>query len=306
MAIEIKLATTTEEQIKRLRDRGMTIDDETFAKETLLDIGYYRLGFYWFPLEKKYPKRDDRDHLFKKDAKFETAVHLYEFDKAFRNLLSSYLLDIEVNVRTKVIYHISNLHKNNPIWFADNKIVMSTYISQFESKYKYEVANNDVIKRHAARHINDRYAPAWKTLEYLSFGDLIRLIENLKNHDTKMMIYNCYGFNEDKTFPNYIEIVRSLRNTCAHGHPIFDLVLPKSFRASKFKKELKGKTLPDNFYSSMQGALLVIQYLLYYLPNNRGDEFREKMKEFFHDKITEDIRPMVGYLNAIPWLSQKI
>ena len=56
----------------------------------------------------------------------------------------------------------------------------------------------------------------------------------------------------------------------------------------------------------MQGALLVIQYLLYYLPNNRGDEFREKMKKFFHEKITADIRPMVGYLNTIPWLSQKI
>lgn len=42
MAIEIKLATTTEEQIKRLRDRGMTIDNEPFATETLLDIGYYR------------------------------------------------------------------------------------------------------------------------------------------------------------------------------------------------------------------------------------------------------------------------
>lgn len=306
MAIEIKLATTVEEQIERLKKRGMSIDNEDFAKEILMDVGYYRLGFYWFPLEKKYPERDNRDHKFKEGASFMTSVHLYEFDRAFRNILSNYLLDIEVNVRTKVIYNISNLHKENPTWFADNRIVMSPYISQFDTKYKREVMNNDVIKRHAAKHINDKYAPAWKTLEYLSFGDLIRLIENLKSSDTKLIIYGCYGFNEDKTFPTYMDIVRGLRNNCAHGHPVFDVIFPKSLRAGKLKKQLKGKLLHDNFYSNMQGALLAIQYLLYYLPNNKGDEFRDRMKKFFDTMITDDIRPMVGYLNDVPWLSHKI
>lgn len=305
MALEIKTATTIDEQIARLKLRGMTIEDESFAKDMLLDIGYYRLGFYWFPLEKTYPKRDNRNHSFKKGASFLTALHLYEFDKKFRNLLSSYLLDIEVNVRTKVIYYISNLYKDNPTWFADNRIVMAPYISQFDLKYKREVANNDVIKRHAAKHINDKYAPAWKTLEYLSFGDLIRLIENLKNGKTRLMIYGCYGFNEDKTFPNYIEIVRVLRNNCAHGHPIFDCIFPKSLRAGKLKKTLKGQQLSDTFYSNMQGALLAIQYLLYYLPNNKGNVFRDEMKSFFSKNITEDIKSMVGYLEQIPWLTEK-
>lgn len=306
MAIEIKLATTVEEQIKRLKNRGMTIRNESFAKDMLLHIGYYRLGFYWFPMERKYPNREEHDHTFREGADFDTCINLYKFDEAFRNLLSYYLLDIEVNVRTKVIYHISNLHKDNPTWFADNKIVMAPYISQFEQKYKREVANNDVIKRHAQKHINDKYAPAWKTLEYLSFGDLIRLIENLKSSNEKLLIYGCYGFNEDKSFPNYIDVVRVLRNNCAHGHPIFDLTLSKSIRASKLKKVLKGKSLHDNFYSNLQGALLVIQYLLYYLPNNKGDDFRNQIESFFEKWITDDIVPIVGYLKDTPWLSQKI
>lgn len=306
MALEIKLATTIEEQLEKLKSRGLIIEDETLAKETLLDIGYYRLGFYWFPLEIKYPNREGRDHKFKPNSKFETCVHLYEFDKTLRGIISGYLLDIEVNVRTKVIYYISNLHKENPTWFADNKIVMAPYIAQFELKYNREVANNDVIKRHSAKHINDKYAPAWKTLEYLSFGDLIRLIDNLKSNEAKLMIYGCYGFNDDKTFPNYIEVIRSLRNICAHGHPIFDHIMPRSFRAGKLKKELKGKVLPDNFYSNMQGALIVIQYLLYYLPNNKGEEFREQLKSFFAKKITPDIRPIVGYLENTPWLLNKL
>lgn len=63
--MEIKLATTTEEQIQRLKDRGMTINDEALARETLMDVGYYRLGFYWFPMEKTYPERTGRNHEFK-------------------------------------------------------------------------------------------------------------------------------------------------------------------------------------------------------------------------------------------------
>lgn len=42
----MKKATTIEEQIVLLKQRGMQIPDEEKAREILLDIGYYRLGFY--------------------------------------------------------------------------------------------------------------------------------------------------------------------------------------------------------------------------------------------------------------------
>ena len=35
--------------------------DEEKAKENLLDIGYYRLGFYFFPFEVTYPQLKKRD-----------------------------------------------------------------------------------------------------------------------------------------------------------------------------------------------------------------------------------------------------
>lgn len=57
-----KLATTIDKQIELLSSRGMTFKDEAKARENLLDIGYYRLGFYWFPFEKTFPRKDKRDH----------------------------------------------------------------------------------------------------------------------------------------------------------------------------------------------------------------------------------------------------
>ena len=47
----MKKAYTIDQQIARLKANGMAFDDEEKAKEILLDVGYYRLGFYSFPYE---------------------------------------------------------------------------------------------------------------------------------------------------------------------------------------------------------------------------------------------------------------
>lgn len=61
----LKFATNIEEQITKLVERGMVIEDIEKAKENLLDIGYFRLGFYWFPFEKSYP-RNQKETIYLK------------------------------------------------------------------------------------------------------------------------------------------------------------------------------------------------------------------------------------------------
>jgi abortive infection bacteriophage resistance protein len=47
----------------------------------LLDIGYYRLGFYWHPFE------INASHQFQEGTLFSNAVTLYYLDVDLRNLL---------------------------------------------------------------------------------------------------------------------------------------------------------------------------------------------------------------------------
>lgn len=70
----MKQATTIEEQIQLLKSRGVIITDENKAKEVLMDIGYYRLGFYLFPFEKAYPKLKKRTHEYKEGTTLQGAV----------------------------------------------------------------------------------------------------------------------------------------------------------------------------------------------------------------------------------------
>lgn len=53
----MKYATTIEQQIQKLMDRGLVITNAEKAKEVLLDIGYYRFGSYLFPFELTYPSK---------------------------------------------------------------------------------------------------------------------------------------------------------------------------------------------------------------------------------------------------------
>src|SRR5690606_8084896 len=182
-------ATKIEEQIQLLKDRGMVLEyPEEKVKELLLDIGYYRLGFYWNPFE-----IDDK-HNFKSGTTFKNVVKLYYLDFDLRNLLTRYLTRIEINFKTKLIYYVSNQYNNSPTWFVDNQVMNSIFINSFDKHYNEKfIRNNKPIKKHHEKYINDRYAPAWKTLEFFTFGTVLTIYKNLKDEEIKKIIANDFG-----------------------------------------------------------------------------------------------------------------
>ena len=93
-------ATTIEEQIALLQGRGMLLD-ESQARQVLLDIGYYRLGFYSYPFE-VHPGYGT--HRYRAGTDMESVLGLYHFDFRLRTLLHEALLKIELNFRTNFIY----------------------------------------------------------------------------------------------------------------------------------------------------------------------------------------------------------
>lgn len=181
-----KSATTIDQQLDLLKSRGLAVNDENKAREILLDVGYYRLGFYLFPFEKSYPELRNRTHEYIKDASFEDAVNLYYFDFDLRLLLMRYLNRIEIAFRTSLIYNLSNKYNPNPVWFVSPGVVNRPYAHEFEHKvYTSDFKRNPIIHRHHLNNPNDRFAPAWKTLEFMTFGAVMKLYEQLKDREDK-------------------------------------------------------------------------------------------------------------------------
>lgn len=272
----------------------MIFKDEEKAKEILLDIGYYRLGFYWYFFEID-TNAHNRIHLFQDNTFFEDSVALYYFDTDLRNLLSIYLHRFEVNLRTHIIYLLSNKYKKNPTWFADRKIVNYSFTNQtLPSTYLDIKRRNKVILNHHTKHINDRYAPAWKTLEYMTFGCILKLYDNLKDEADKRLISEQYSIKNPNVFSSYLEGIRQLRNKCAHGHPIFSLALPKPIKKGNIP-------LLQHFEnrSNVIGCISILQYFLNQISENRAKELKERIGGLLSNNYSSHVNNIISFIKIV-------
>ncbi len=268
----MKTAKTVEEQISILRGRNMLISNESKAKESLLDIGYYRLGFYAFPFEKSFPEIKHRNHQYIDGTIFSDVVELYYFDMDLRNILTYYLTRVEVSVRTYITYEVSNLYKSNPYWFSDTNLVSSDYVKSFSRIYP-EIRKNAVIHRHHKKYPKDKYAPAWKTLEFMTFGNIQKLYENIIDKNLRSKIAARFGCKNEDVFKNYMETLRILRNACAHGACIYNINLPKGIKAGP-----AGKFSESNRHNIV-GIIEVLLYVINSISTNRRNDLSKKISD---------------------------
>ena len=265
------IATTFNQQIAILESRGMVFDCEpNKVKEILLDIGYYRLGFYWHPFV-----IDDK-HNLAKDTKFSDVVCLYYLDVDLRNILTKYLNRIEINFRTKIVYYVSNKFKLSPTWFIDPKIVSQDFINDIDKYYSSDFKkSNKPIKKHHQKYLNDKYAPAWKTLEFFSFGIILKIFKNLKNGEIKERISKNFGVLNVNKFTNFIDTLVLLRNNCAHSDVLFD-----------FQTPLGISSIPEINYNnrdrhSLDSTIRVLIFILGKISVNRRNELIEEIESKF-------------------------
>jgi abortive infection bacteriophage resistance protein len=108
-----KTALSYADQLQQLKNRGLTIENEPKALHLLEVISYYRLSGYWYPL-----LADKLSHRFKPNATFETAFNIYKFDRELRLLVLRELEKIEIAVRAKMIYILSQSF--GPFWYLDS------------------------------------------------------------------------------------------------------------------------------------------------------------------------------------------
>jgi abortive infection bacteriophage resistance protein len=290
-----KSATTIDQQLDLLKSRGLTVNDADKAREILLDIGYYRLGFYLFPFEKSYPELRNRTHEYVEGASFEDAVNLYYFDFDLRLLLMRYLNRIEIAFRTSLIYNLSNKYNSNPVWFVSPVVVNRPYAREFERKvYTSDFKRNPIIHRHHQNNPNDRFAPAWKTLEFMTFGAVMKLYEQLKERDDKIFVAHEFGIRQVVTFESYMHTIRQVRNACAHGQYIYDLKLPQGIRRGP------AANTPSERYNLI-GALRVIKYVMGQVSANRADDMSKQIKCLYEDlcSASPNLKPLIPDFSTI-------
>ena len=199
----------------------MLFRDEDNAHRLLKNISYYRLKGYWWDVQ-----NDPVLHTFQPDVYFEDIIERYEFDRRLRIILFDAIEQIEIALRTKMIYNMSiaygGLWYLNPALFepatiTQQGVTQTAHLFALDELQKEFNRSQEIFIKNQRMRYPGQNVDAWKILEVASMGTLSKLYKNLKNKlPEKAAIANEMGLNSTFTFVGWIESITLLRNIIAH------------------------------------------------------------------------------------------
>ena len=197
------------------------------AKDILSRVNYYRLSAYGIGLQRK----DDRERYLE-GTTLDTVYRLYCFDSHLRNLLTPVIEYLEIELRTKIAYHlaltygaegyydennfITKLNKN------DENIFLKTR-QRFDNEVKTQ-QNLPCVKHHQNEY--GGHFPAWAAVELFTFGMLSSLYSVMQPQDREAIAqqYSTDAYH----LQSWILALVEVRNICAHYGRIYNMPLKQT------------------------------------------------------------------------------
>ena len=252
-----KIATTPEEQLQKLRERGCVIEDESYAVQVLSDINYFRVAYYFsLFLETK--------GKYREGTSFNRVLRVYDFDRRLRSLLLEILEEIEIALRA----HCSNFHaiKYGALGYLNGDNFARVHKHQtFMNRVERLIESNedsDMVKHYQGKH-GGKF-PLWVITELFSFGSLNMFYKDLKPGDKTEISEKHYHMSSGR-LENRIDRLSDLRNHCAHYHRLYDSAIGN---------------LPEN--NSLFDHILIMKEV-YSRPENWNGYFMERLKVLCED-----------------------
>lgn len=266
-----KPALSYSEQVKCLESRGLTIEKRDEAVLFLAKVNYYRFSAYCLPFESK-------RHQFRDNVTFNDVAALYKFDCQLRQLIDNALEIIEIYLRAKITYvltqkrgpfiheDISNFHKQDMYGLWLSRVHEETTRSKETFVIHYKTKYDDFPK-----------LPLWMAVEVMSFGALSKLFSNLKRH-FQADIGKEAGFHYSLLI-SWIHSLNFVRNVCAHHARLWNREMAISIRLPK------ASDWQDISTKRIGSVLYVLNTLLKTIPS--ATEFRQVWQRELEDLLND-------------------
>jgi len=215
-----KPALTFEQQLQKLRDRGIKLECEDEALRVFSQVSYYRLSAYWYPFR----IRDEQGNVqsaLKPGTSFNQVIELYNFDRKLRSLVLEGLEQVEILIRTKLSYYIG--HTYDAFGYLDPQ--------NFHPKFKHEEwiqritssveeSSDEFLKHFQRNYRGFPEVPIWMLTEVMSMGALSRLYKGMRNdkkagQEDKQNIANEFNMHY-RQLQDWLHVLTYVRNVCAH------------------------------------------------------------------------------------------
>lgn len=250
-----KVATTYDEQVALLQNRGMAISDVALAQHQLQHLNYYRLAAYWLPFEV-----DHAAHRFAPNTQMSDALNLYSFDRSLRLLVMDAIERIEVSVRAQWAYQLA--HHHGPHAPLDAVLAQNTrHWGTNLNKLEMEVERSDeAFIKHLQQTYLEKLPPVWAICEVMSLGLLSRWYNNLKPMATRRAIASVYAIDQ-RVFESWLHHLTFIRNTAAHHSRLWNrefTITPELPRSKP--AQLAGQFVPHS--RKLYNTLAILLHLM--------------------------------------------
>jgi abortive infection bacteriophage resistance protein len=269
-----KLPLSVQDQISKLKGRGLSFQNEQKAASYLSNISFYRLRAYTFPFQ----DNSNPNHPFTTPVSFEEIMKLYVFDRKFRLLVLDAIEKIEISIRTQITYNWALAYGSH--WHLDENLFRhSNKFSSDNIRLHQEVDRSveTFIAHYKKKYTIPKDPPCWMSLEVSSLGLVSLIFRNLKNGPEKKAVTKYYGLRDVGVLESWMHSFSNIRNVCAHHGRLWNRRLTAHIKlpTNPINQFVDNKKLyPYKIYP----ALCCIKYVLDII--SPGHTFNIKLIEF--------------------------
>lgn len=214
-----KFLNIDEQIVKLSEQKGLIIDNVSYAKEVLLTIGYFSLVTTY-----KTPFKDSSGR-YKPGTRIEDIVALYKADENLRDLFLKYILRIEKHLGTLIAYYFclkfgedqnKYLNPNTYIYTKENQ--RDVYYLVKDLKYIVNVSKTNPVIVSERKNGN---VPLWIAINGVTLGSLSKFYSFLQT-DIKLRIASHFNNTNAANLEKMLLLLTDFRNTCAHSDPLYN------------------------------------------------------------------------------------
>jgi abortive infection bacteriophage resistance protein len=268
---------SVDQEVDLLISRGMDIPDRQRAVRYLTHINYYRLRAYWLIFEE--PDATGM-HRFKLGTRFEDALSLYIFDRKLRMLVLEAIERVEVSFRTRFAYILGNRYGSHA--YLDSNLFKSAgiYSQCLESlRDEFNRSRETFIEHYKGKYDTPDLPPIWAVCEIMSFGQLSKWFQNLRQRPDRKDIAAIFQIDES-VLGSFMHHLSHIRNLAAHHSRLWNRRLTFTMTIPRQPSKIAGwfNLLADrNIYNT----LVMLGYILSLM--SPGTTWINRVKQLIDD-----------------------
>lgn len=304
---------TFEQQLEKIKSKGIIVDDEEMTLQILRDEGYYNIvsGYCEY-------YRDKHKKMYK-GTHFSHIESLYVFDNILKNIIYKYASKVECHIKAQVAHTFSEYHGVD-----EKRYLVPDCFSSAKTKQQNirgiiakcnKVINNGIdkksprFKEYLFHAVNSHgHIPFWVLARSLTFGCISTFFDVMKENE-RDIIANLYGIDKD-ILSNLLMLIVQFRNIVAHGERTFSIKLPQHSLSSKLKiydkLQVQRNSAGDPMYGKkdLMALIIAFKYLLSKLEfNGFFVEFDSALSDFIRSndglpEIISHIKKEMGLVGS--------